>query len=40
MAESKIEFESIREKIEKTNLVELLSPNNVFDTIQMYDSTM
>jgi len=40
MAESKMEFISIREEIEHTNPVELLTPNDVFDTIQMYDSTM
>jgi len=40
MAESKMEFESIREEIEQTNPIELLAPNDVFDTIQMYDSTM
>jgi len=40
MAESKMEFGNIREEIEQTNPVELLTPNDVFDTIQMYDSTM
>jgi len=40
MTESKRELGSIREEIEQTNPVELLTPNDVFDTIQMYDSTM
>ncbi|XP_012540302.1 uncharacterized protein LOC105838919 [Monomorium pharaonis] len=35
-----MENERIQKEIEETDLIDLITPNEVFDTIQMYDSTI